>query len=170
MVEALKVGDPSLADTDVGPLIRPREVERVDQWVRDATAAGAELVTGGRPLDNNCYAPTLLLGAKPGMDVVDKEVFGPVVDLFVYDELEEAVAAANAGPNGFQAAVFTRAIDTAFAAVRGLDFSAVMVNDSTAFRVDWMPFGGRHQSGLGMGGVKYSIEEMTHPKLIVLNL
>jgi acyl-CoA reductase-like NAD-dependent aldehyde dehydrogenase len=124
-------------------------------------------LTGGQPLDNNCYA---LSGAKPGMDVVDKEVFGPVVALFVYDELDEAIAAANAGPNGFQAAVFTRAISTAFDAARRLDFTAVMVNDSTAFRVDWMPFGGRHQSGLGMGGVKYSIEEMTVPKLIVLNL
>ena len=79
--------------------------------------------------------------------MVDKEVFGPVVSVFVYDEIDEAVAAANAGPNGFQAAVFARDINTAFHAARGLDFSAVMINDSTAFRVDWMPFGGRHASG-----------------------
>jgi acyl-CoA reductase-like NAD-dependent aldehyde dehydrogenase len=104
------------------------------------------------------------------MDVVDREVFGPVVCLFVYDELEEAIAAANDGPNGFQSAVFTRDVNVAFQAARALDFSAVMINDSTAFRVDWMPFGGRHQSGLGMGDVKYSIEEMTQPKLIVLNV
>jgi acyl-CoA reductase-like NAD-dependent aldehyde dehydrogenase len=170
MVESLKVGDPTRDDTDVGPLIRPREVERVDQWVQDAAAGGTQILSGGHKLDHNCYAPTLLLGAKPGMDVVDKEVFGPVVALFVYDEIEEAIQAANAGPSGFQAAVFTGAIDTAFKAARSLDFSAVMVNDSTAFRVDWMPFGGRNQSGLGMGGVKYSIEEMTQLKLIVLNL
>ena len=86
------------------------------------------------------------------------------------DDIEEAVAGANAGPNGFQAAVFTQDINTGLHAAKKLDFSAVMLNDSTAFRVDWMPFGGRHSSGLGMGGVKYSIEEMTQLKLIVLNL
>jgi acyl-CoA reductase-like NAD-dependent aldehyde dehydrogenase len=169
-VEALSVGDPTSENTDVGPLIRPREVERVQSWVDAAAAAGAEILTGGGALGNSCFEPTLLLKAKPGMDVVDREVFGPVVCLFVYDELEEAIAAANDGPNGFQSAVFTRDVDVGFQAARALDFSAVMINDSTAFRVDWMPFGGRHQSGLGMGGVKYSIEEMTQPKLIVLNV
>ena len=169
-VEALTVGDPTSADTEVGPLIRPREVERVSSWVDAAVDGGAQILTGGRTLEHSCYEPTLLLNAKPGMDVVDREVFGPVVCMFVYDVLEEAIAAANAGPNGFQAAVFTRNVDVAFQAARALDFSAVMINDSTAFRVDWMPFGGRHQSGLGMGGVKYSIEEMTQPKLIVLNV
>ena len=169
-VEARKVGDPTSTDTDVGPLIRPPEAERVNGWVEEAVAGGAEILTGGRILDHSCYAPTLLLNAKPGMDVVDREVFGPVVCLFVYDELEEAIAAANDGPNGFQSAIFTRDINIAFQTAKRLDFSAVMINDSTAFRVDWMPFGGRHQSGLGMGGVKYSIEEMTQPKLIVLNV
>ncbi len=169
-VEGLTVGDPTSADTDVGPLIRPREVERVSSWVDAAVAGGAQVLTGGHTLDNSCYEPTLLLNAEPGMDVVDREVFGPVVCLFVYDELEEALVAANDGPNGFQSAVFTRDVNVAFQAARALDFSAVMINDSTAFRVDWMPFGGRHHSGLGMGGVKYSIEEMTQPKLIVLNV
>ena len=169
-METLKVGDPTSADTDVGPLIRSREVERVNGWVEEAVAGGAEILTGGRILEHSCYEPTLLLNAKPGMDVVDREVFGPVVCLFVYDELDEAIAAANDGPNGFQSAVFTRDINVAFQTANKLDFSAVMINDSTAFRVDWMPFGGRHQSGLGMGGVKYSIEEMTLPKLIVLNV
>jgi acyl-CoA reductase-like NAD-dependent aldehyde dehydrogenase len=148
LVESLVVGDPTSAETTgVGPLIRPREVERVHSWVESAVEGGAELVTGGKVLDHNCYQPTLLTGVRAGMDVVDKEVFGPVVSVFVYDEIDEAVAAANAGPNGFQAAVFARDINTAFHAARGLDFSAVMINDSTAFRVDWMPFGGRHASG-----------------------
>jgi acyl-CoA reductase-like NAD-dependent aldehyde dehydrogenase len=170
MIESLIVGDPTLPETGVGPLIRPREVARVKSWVDAAVDGGAEIVTGGQVLDNNCYRPTLLTKVQQGMDVVDKEVFGPVVSVFVYDDIDEAVAGANAGPNGFQAAVFTKDINTGFHAAKQLDFSAVMLNESTAFRVDWMPFGGRHSSGLGMGGVKYSIEEMTQPKLIVLNL
>lgn len=170
MVESLIVGDPTSPDTEVGPLIRPPEVERVSSWVNQAVENGAEIVTGGQVLDHNCYAPTLLTNVHPGMDMVDKEIFGPVVGLFAYDELDVAIDAANAGPHGFQAAIFTQNINTAFRAARKLDFTAVMINDSTAFRVDWMPFGGRHESGLGMGGVKYSIHEMTKPKLIVLNL
>ena len=170
MVESLIVGDPTLPETGVGPLIRPREVERVKSWVDAAVAGGAEIVTGGEVLEHNCFQPTLLKNVQEGMDVVDKEVFGPVVSVFVYDDIEEAVAGANAGPNGFQAAVFTQDINTGLHAAKKLDFSAVMLNDSTAFRVDWMPFGGRNSSGLGMGGVKYSIEEMTQLKLIVLNL
>ncbi len=170
MVESLIVGDPTLPETGVGPLIRPREVERVKSWVDAAVAEGAEIVTGGEVLEHNCFQPTLLKNVQEGMDVVDKEVFGPVVSVIVYDDIEEAVAGANAGPNGFQAAVFTQDINMGLHAAKKLDFSAVMLNDSTAFRVDWMPFGGRHSSGLGMGGVKYSIEEMTQLKLIVLNL
>ena len=170
MVESLVVGDPTSPDTEVGPLIRPREVERVSSWVSQAVENGAEIVTGGQVLDHNCYAPTLLSNVRPGMDAVDKEIFGPVVGLSIYDDLDDAIDAANAGPNGFQAAIFTRDINTAFRSARKLDFTAVMINDSTAFRVDWMPFGGRHESGLGMGGVKYSIHEMTNPKLIVMNL
>jgi acyl-CoA reductase-like NAD-dependent aldehyde dehydrogenase len=170
MVEALMVGDPTSPDTEVGPLIRPREVERVHGWVNAAVADGAEVLTGGQVLDNNCYAPTLLTNVRPGMDAVDKEIFGPVVGLCTFDDVDEAIEAANAGPSGFQAAIFSRNINTALRTARELDFSAVMINDSTAFRVDWMPFGGRHESGLGMGGVKYSIHEMTAPKLIVLNL
>ena len=170
MVESLVVGDPTSPETDVGPLIRPREVERVSRWVQHAVEGGAEVITGGQTLDHNCYAPTLLTNARPGMDVVDKEIFGPVICLFSYDDLDQVIDAANAGPYGFQAAIFTKDIATAFHAARELDFTAVMINDSTAFRVDWMPFGGRYESGLGMGGVKYAIHEMTHPKLIVLNL
>ncbi len=170
MVESLIVGDPTVPETGVGPLIRPREVERVKSWVDAAVAEGAEIVTGGEVLEDNCFQPTLLKNVQEGMDVVDKEVFGPVVSVIVYDDIEEAVAGANVGPNGFQAAVFTQDINTGLHAAKKLDFSAVMLNDSTAFRVDWMPFGGRHSSGLGMGGVKYSIEEMTQLKLIVLNL
>ena len=170
VVESLIGGDPTLPEPGVGPLIRPREVERVKSWVDAAVAEGAEIVTGGEVLEDNCFQPTLLKNVQEGMDVVDKEVFGPVVSVIVYDDIEEAVAGANVGPNGFQAAVFTQDINTGLHAAKKLDFSAVMLNDSTAFRVDWMPFGGRHSSGLGMGGVKYSIEEMTQLKLIVLNL
>jgi len=167
LAEQLRVGDPILAETEVGPLIRPQEVVRVDQWVKEAVAAGAKLVTGGRALSASCYAPTVLL--EPPMDckVSTQEVFGPVVGVYAYDELDEAIARANALPVAFQAAVFTRDYATALRAYARLDASAVMLNDHTAFRVDWMPFAGLRESGLGVGGIPYTFREMQIEKLFV---
>jgi acyl-CoA reductase-like NAD-dependent aldehyde dehydrogenase len=167
-VAALRVGDPLLPDTEVGPLIRPAEVERVHAWVEEAVAAGARLVVGGKPLDHQCYAPTLLAGTPDDARCMREEVFGPVVNVVAYDDLDEAVARANAVPWAFQAAVVTRDVDRALRAARHLDATAVMVNDHTAFRVDWMPFGGRNQSGLGLGGMPYAVEDVTRLKMVVL--
>ena len=96
------------------------------------------------------------------------EVFGPVVCVVPCDELDEAIARANALPYAFQAAVFTRDLDTALRAARRLDASAVMVNDHTAFRVDWMPFAGLRESGLGVGGIPYTMKDMQIEKLVVI--
>jgi acyl-CoA reductase-like NAD-dependent aldehyde dehydrogenase len=163
----LRVGDPTLPETEVGPLIRHAEVERVGQWVKEAIDAGAQLVTGGRALSDSCYAPTVLLDPPAGCKVSRLEIFGPVVCVYTYDELDEAIERANALPYAFQAAIFTRDYATAMHGYAHLDGSAVMINDHTAFRVDWMPFAGLRESGLGVGGVPYTFREMQIEKLFV---
>jgi acyl-CoA reductase-like NAD-dependent aldehyde dehydrogenase len=168
VAEGLKVGDPTHAETEVGPLIRPGEVTRIGQWVQEAVQAGAGLLCGGRALPNNCYAPTVLFDPPAGTRVMQHEVFGPVVCVSPFDALDEAIQRANALPYAFQAAVFTRDLDTALRAARRLDASAVMVNDHTAFRVDWMPFAGLRHSGLGVGGIPHTMAEMQVKKMIVL--
>lgn len=173
---ALKVGDPTLPDTAVGPLIRRAEVERVDQWVREAVARGAELLCGGNAagcgasadLPPSCYPPTVLFDPPADTRVMAEEVFGPVVCVSPYDTLDDAFARANALPYAFQAAVFSRDVDTALRAYRRLNAAAVMVNDHTAFRVDWMPFAGLRASGLGIGGIPYTMDDMQVKKLLVI--
>jgi len=166
-VRRLRVGDPLLAETEVGPLIRPKEVERVHAWVEEAVGQGAQLLCGGRALSATCYAPTVLLEPPPGCRVSTQEVFGPVVCVHGYDDLDEAIGRANALPWAFQAAVFTRDHGTAMHAYARLDASAVMLNDHTAFRVDWMPFAGLRQSGLGVGGIPYTFRDMQTEKMFV---
>ncbi|MEM9533213.1 MAG: aldehyde dehydrogenase family protein, partial [Pseudomonadota bacterium] len=165
---ALKVGDPRSADTEVGPLIAPREVDRVHEWVQEAVAAGAKLLTGGKPLDNNCYAPTVLLDPPHDVTISQNEVFGPVVCVYSCDDTDEALKRANALEVSFQAAVFTKNLDLAMKAYAGLDASAVMINDHTAFRVDWMPFAGLRVSGHGIGGIEFTFEDMQISKMAVL--
>jgi len=166
--QALKVGDPTLPDTAVGPLIRPSEVQRVDEWVQEAVGRGAKLLCGGRAISSRCYAPTVLLDPPEDTRVMTHEVFGPVVCISSFDHLDEALARANSLPYAFQAAVFTRDLDTALRCCRRLSASAVMVNDHTAFRVDWMPFAGLRESGLGTGGIPYTMEDMQIKKMIVI--
>ena len=164
---ALKVGDPTSPETEVGPLIRAGEVERVHAWVEEAVAGGGALLCGGRPLSATCYPPTVVLEPPADCRLSREEVFGPVVAVYAFDDMEDAFERANALPWAFQAAVFTRDYATAMRAYRGLDASAVMLNDHTAFRVDWMPFAGLRQSGLGIGGIPYTFREMQVEKLFV---
>ena len=166
--EKLVVGNPSDPKTEVGPLISHVETDRVAAWVDEAVKKGAKLLYGGKKLSASCYAPTVLWNPPEDAKVSSDEVFGPVVCVYPYDKPEEAVKRANALPVCFQSAVFTRDIDRAFHYVRNLQATAVMVNDHTAFRVDWMPFGGRMQSGLGMGGIPQSMEDMTAEKMFVV--
>lgn len=165
---ALKVGDPTDPETEVGPLIRRREVTRVHEWVQEAVAGGARLLCGGEPLSESCYAPTVLFDPPRETRVSQQEIFGPVVCVYSCANMQEAIEQANALPYAFQAAVFTRDIDRALRAYRRLDASAVMVNDHTAFRVDWMPFAGLRHSGLGVGGIPYTFEDMQIEKLLVV--
>lgn len=167
-VQALKVGDPLQMTTEVGPLITPQEVTRVATWVDEAVAAGAKLLCGGKALSATCYEPTILYNPPLNTRVCTEEVFGPVVCINSYQHRDEAIKNANALPFSFQAAVFSKNIDIALEMVKGLEANAVLVNDHTAFRVDWMPFAGRKQSGFGIGGIPYSMHDMTYEKMMVI--
>ncbi len=167
-VAKLRVGDPRLEETEVGPLILPKEVERVESWVKEAVTAGARLSTGGKRLSETSYAPTVLVDPPDSARVSREEVFGPVTCVYRYRDLEQAIARANALPLAFQASVFSNDLQVALRAAEGLDASAVMINDHTAFRVDWMPFAGRRHSGYGVGGIGWTMHEMTQAKMIVL--
>ncbi len=164
----LKVGDPTLADTEVGPLIRHAEVNRVAEWVDEALAQGTERLCGGAPLSASLYPCTVLWDPAESERVSREEVFGPVVCVYPYDSMDDAIDRANALPVAFQAAIFTQATDTALRAFKRLDASAVMVNDHTAFRVDGMPFAGLRQSGLGVGGIGHTIADMSVEKMMVI--
>jgi acyl-CoA reductase-like NAD-dependent aldehyde dehydrogenase len=164
----MKIGDPMLPETEIGPLIRRPEVTRVHEWVQEAVKEGAELLCGGRPIGATCYEATVLFNPPANVRVSREEIFGPVVAVYPYHNLDDAIARANELPFAFQAAVFTQDLDTAMRCYARLDASAVMVNEHTAFRVDWMPFAGLKHSGLGTGGIPYSIRDMQIEKMLVI--
>jgi len=167
LVKKLKVGDPLEEETEVGPLITPEEVDRVHKWVEEAGRT-ASILCGGKKISNTCYQPTLILNPPEDSMISQKEIFGPVVAIYSYRESEDAINRANQLNYSFQAAVFTKDLEFAMAAVKELKATAVMVNDHTAFRVDWMPFGGNNESGLGTGGIGPTMREMTMEKLVVI--
>ncbi|MFC4995170.1 aldehyde dehydrogenase family protein [Rubritalea tangerina] len=167
--EQLIVGDPLEHETQVGPLITPNEVQRVHQWVEEAIEEGASLLCGGEILSETTYAPTILLSPNKNSKVSTQEVFGPVLCLYGYENLDHAIQDANGLNVAFQSSIFTQDIDTAMQAASQLDATAVMINDHTAFRVDWMPFGGRKTSGLGLGGIEQTVHDMTQEKMILIN-
>ncbi|CAA6826410.1 MAG: Non-phosphorylating glyceraldehyde-3-phosphate dehydrogenase (NADP) (EC [uncultured Sulfurovum sp.] len=164
----LVVGDQLDPSTEVGPLINPNEVNRVEEWVQEAEEKGAQVLTGGKRISDVCYEPTVLLNPSDDALVSTEEVFGPVVCVYAYNNIDEAIARANALDVSFQSAIFTKNIDVAMKAVKKLNATAVMINDHTAFRVDWMPFGGAKNSGLGLGGISDAMEEMSNQKLMVI--
>jgi acyl-CoA reductase-like NAD-dependent aldehyde dehydrogenase len=164
----LAVGDPADPSTEVGPLIRGAEVVRIADWVDEARAAGAEVLSGGASIGESCFACTVLFEPPEDVRVSREEIFGPVVCVYPYDELDEAIERANRLPFAFQAAVFTRRLETALRVFRRIDASAVMVNDHTAFRVDGMPFAGLRESGLGVGGIPHTIADMQIEKMLVI--
>jgi len=166
---ALKVGNAIEEDVECGPLIRPRETDRVAQWVDEAREGGATVLCGGEKLSDTTYAPTLLLNPPADATISRNEVFGPVVCLYSYDDVDEAIAQANSLDVAFQAAIYTNDLKSAMNTYRNIDASAVMVNDHSAFRTDWMPFAGLRHSGHGVGGIPYTVHEMTIEKMIVIN-
>ncbi len=170
--QELVVGDAASDKTEVGPIISGKELQRIHEWVSTAVAGGAELRCGGAPHPDHpevCYQPTVLVNPPETADVSKKEVFGPVVCLYGVDSVEEAIQRANDVPFSFQAAVFAQSIDTIMKCYRELNAAAVMANDHTAFRVDWMPFAGRKHSGYGIGGIPHTMADMQFKKMLVIN-
>lgn len=164
----LIVGDPLDPKTEVGPLIKTTEIDRIAEWVTEAANLGGKILCGGKKHSATCYEPTVILNPPDNAKVSTHEIFGPVVCVYSYQNREEAIARANQLPFCFQSAIFTKNIDIAFEMIKKLQATVVLVNDHTAFRVDWMPFGGRKQSGLNMGGIPYSMHDMMAEKMWVL--
>ncbi len=168
-VEALKLGDPSDEATDIGPMIEAKEAERTEEWIKEAVAEGATILTGGRA-DGPFFLPTVLTGTTPSMKVCASELFAPVTTLEPYDDFTDAVEMVNHSLYGLQAGVFTSDVKRIFAAYEALDVGGVIANDIPTYRVDHMPYGGVKMSGFGREGIRYAIEEMTELKLLALNL
>jgi aldehyde dehydrogenase (NAD+) len=167
-VESLKVGDPMDPTVDVGPVIQRSEVGRIDEWVQEAVSQGATVLTGGKA-EEPFYYPTLIGDVRPEMKVCREEIFGPVVTISPYQTFEDAIAVVNDSRYGLQAGVFTNDINRAFQAHRDIDVGGVIVNDVSAFRADQMPYGGSKDSGFGREGLRYAMEEMTEPRIMVLS-
>jgi len=164
----MKIGDPTSGNTEIGPLIRHAETERVHEWVQDAISKGAELISGGEKISASCYQATVLFNPPSDAIISRNEIFGPVICVYEYENIDDAIARSNSLDVAFQAAVFSKNIDTCMYAFRQLDASAVMVNDHTAFRVDWMPFAGLKHSGHGVGGIPHTFKDMQIEKMMVI--
>ncbi|MEN6311564.1 MAG: aldehyde dehydrogenase family protein [Acidobacteriota bacterium] len=160
-----RIGDKLKEETDMGPMITEGEAKRLEGWIRDAEKAGARVLAGGRRT-GALLEPTVLENVPKTAVIHREEVFGPTVNLYPIGDADEALAEANSIPYGLHAALFTRDVDMAFKLAYGLDCGGVMINDSTDYRLDSMPFGGIKNSGLGREGIKFSLQEMTEPKVI----
>jgi glyceraldehyde-3-phosphate dehydrogenase (NADP+) len=168
-VRALVVGDPLDPATDVGPMIDAGEVDRIEAWVNEAVAAGARVLAGGTRISASTYAPTVLEGAPETAKVCAQEVFAPLVALYRFSGFDDALAAVNRSRYGLQAGVFTNDLLRTLAAWELIETGGVIVNDVPTWRIDHMPYGGVKDSGLGREGPRYTIEEMTEPRLLVIN-
>lgn len=168
-VRRLVVGDPANDETDIGPMISEDQARRAEAWIREAVSQGARLLVGGERT-GSFLSPAVLTDVTPAMKVVCMEAFAPLLTVDTYTTLDEAIAAANDTMYGLQAGVFTSSIDVAMYLARRIEVGGVIINDSSNYRVDQMPYGGVKGSGMGREGVRYAIEELTDPKLIVMNL
>lgn len=169
LTEALKVGDPLRIETEVGPLINTKACERVDEWVQEAIYKGGKLLTGGQKVGKHGYQPTVILEPPANSLLATEEVFGPVVAISSFKDPAQAIEAMNAIGLPFQAAIYTTHVDRALAMARALEARSVIINDHCAFRVDWMPFGGLKQAGLGTGGIWETMEQLSYEKMLVIH-
>jgi len=168
-VKKLKTGDPLDDSTDLGPLIRESDAVRASDWIQEAVRGGARLLCGGHR-KGPMLEPTVLTATKPEMRVNCQEIFAPVVTVEPYDDFDAALRRLNDSPYGLQAGVFSRDAKLLFRSYEELEVGAVVAGDVTSFRIDHMPYGGIKDSGVGREGLRYAIEEMTEPKLLVMNL
>jgi acyl-CoA reductase-like NAD-dependent aldehyde dehydrogenase len=167
LIAALKVGNPRDRDCDVGPMIDETEAKRAEAWVAEALAQGARVLVGGRR-EGGVFYPTVLDGVRPEMKVMCREIFAPVVSIVPYNSFDAALRMLDDSPYGLQAGIYTKEIGKALRAVERIDTGGVMINDTSIFRVDHMPYGGNKISGLGREGVRFAVEEMTQIKMVVV--
>ncbi len=167
--QKMKVGYQLDEDTDMGPMINEEEAVRVEKWVEEALKEGAELLTGGQR-KGTLFEPTVFRNMPESAKLNCEEVFGPVVNLYKVSSLDEAIELSNSVRYGLHGAIFTKGLNNAFKAIKELDVGGVMINDSTDYRIDMMPFGGVKWSGLGREGIKFALLEMTEPKVVCFNL
>ena len=168
-VSKLKTGDPLDDSTDLGPMIRESDAVRASEWIQEAIRGGARVLCGGQR-HGPMLEPTVLTGTRPEMKVNCQEIFAPVVTVEHYDDFYQALRQVNNSPYGLQAGLFTRDAKLIFNAYEELEVGGLVAGDVPAFRIDHMPYGGIKDSGLGREGLRYAIEEMTEPKLLVMNL
>jgi acyl-CoA reductase-like NAD-dependent aldehyde dehydrogenase len=168
-VQTLRVGDPLDPTTDVGTLINTVAAQRVEQWVKEALESGAQLHAGGRRFGAQ-YEPSVLTNVRPDMKVVCNEVFGPVVTVQRYQEVEPLFEHLSSSPFGLQCGLFTASMELAMRAIRALRFGGVIINGTSTWRADQMPYGGIRASGLGREGPRYAIRDMTDERLVIFNL
>ncbi len=167
-IESLVVGDPRDDETDVGPLIRPAEADRVRQWIDDAVAGGAEVVTGGAVTGHGLLQPTVVDRAPSDSSLCRREAFGPVITTLPYDDFDEALAIANDTEFGLHVGLYTNELSKALQAVRQLQFGGVLVNEVPTFRADQQPYGGVRESGNTREGPAYTVQEMTELRFVSL--
>jgi acyl-CoA reductase-like NAD-dependent aldehyde dehydrogenase len=166
----LKVGDPLLIETDVGPLIRNQEVNRVEKMVDETLSSKmGELLLGGKRISNSLFECTILRDTDPNSKVFKNEIFGPVINILEYDEMDDVINLINQSQFGFQSSLFSNNIHNIFYFYEKVQAKTVLINEQTAFRVDWMPFGGIKNSGEGEGGIFYSYEDMLYNKLLIID-
>jgi len=163
----LKVGNPLEKDCDVGPMIELKEAERAEAWVKEAVREGAKVLIGGKR-EGRVMQPTVLSNVRSEMKVMCQEAFAPLVSIYEYDTFEDAVAMVEDSPFGLQAGVYTNDLKKAMYAVDQINVGGVMINDTSIFRVDHMPYGGNKLSGLGREGVRFACEDMTSIKMVMI--
>jgi len=168
-VNKLKFGNPLEKDCDVGPMIDEKEAERAESWIKEAVDQGAKIIAGGKR-EGRMLEPTVLANVTDEMKVMCMEIFAPVVSLVAFDDFYEAIKMVENSEYGLQAGIYTNNIKKAYYAIDNLDVGGVMINDTSIFRVDHMPYGGNKMSGIGREGVKFAIEDMTNIKMIVFNM
>jgi succinate-semialdehyde dehydrogenase/glutarate-semialdehyde dehydrogenase len=166
-VRTRSFGDPRKPDTFVGPVISASEADRIQGWVEAAIDSGAKPVVGGNR-EGQVIAPTVLSGVAPGADLLTREVFGPVVTVVPFDDLATAINDINDTPFGLSAGIFTADVGRALDAAEGLRMGSVHINETSSNRVDLMPYTGVKDSGMGVEGPRYAIEEMTEQRLITM--
>jgi acyl-CoA reductase-like NAD-dependent aldehyde dehydrogenase len=167
-VGKIQLGDPLDRTTDLGPMIDEKAVQRTQEWIDQATTGGAHVLAGGAA-DGTFFPPTVIENADPASFVCSKEAFAPLVTIAPVKTFGEAIRKLNDSEYGLQAGVFTNSLEKALVAYENIDVGGVVINDIPTYRIDHMPYGGVKASGLGREGLKYAIEDMTEPRLMVLN-